>query len=256
MTSRRWRWLDSGAADGVTQMAVDAALMDRARTHNEAVLRVYAWSEPTLSFGRHETVRGRFSESTLAARGVRAVRRATGGRVLLHDHEVTYSVTAPTDDDAPLPSTYAAINALLLDALRLLGVAATVAPGGAPLRPGDATCFAEPSAGELVVGDRKLVGSAQVRERGALLQHGSILLADDQPRIAELADAPMTGSAPAATLSGAMSRTPSYDEVRDALWSAASTRFGVIEPLDPRELDVAVATHRERFASPEWTWRR
>lgn len=141
MTSRRWRWLDSGAADGVTQMAVDAALMDRARTHNEAVLRVYAWSEPTLSFGRHETVRGRFSESTLAARGVRAVRRATGGRVLLHDHEVTYSVTAPTDDDAPLPSTYAAINALLLDALRLLGVAATVAPGGAPLRPGDATCL-------------------------------------------------------------------------------------------------------------------
>jgi len=75
-------------------------------------------------------------------------------------------------------------------------------------------------------------------------------------RIAELADAPMTGSAPAATLTGAMGRAPSYAEVRDALLHAGRARFGAIDPLDPHELDSGVVSHRERFASPEWTWRR
>ena len=91
----RWRFLDSGPLDGAEQMSLDAGLMDRARETREAVLRVYVWSRPTLSFGRHESVRGRFVPATLELENVGAVRRPTGGRVLLHDREVTYSVTAP-----------------------------------------------------------------------------------------------------------------------------------------------------------------
>ncbi len=242
--------------DGAGQMALDAGLMDRARDTGEAVLRVYAWSRPTLSFGRHESVCGRFTAEALDRAAVGAVRRPTGGRVLFHDREVTYSVTAPATAGDTLGASYGRINDLLLDALARLGVSAAVAPTGRATRPGGSACFAEPSAGEIVVGGRKLVGSAQLRERGALLQHGSILVGDDQSRIADLAVGPVTPALPAATLAESLGRTPSYGEVRDALLAALRAMMGDVMALGASETARFATPHRERFASAEWTWRR
>jgi lipoyl(octanoyl) transferase len=251
-----WRFLDSGALAGAEQMSLDAGLMDRARQTGEAVLRVYGWSRPTLSFGRHESVRGRFTAEQLELENVGAVRRPTGGRVLMHDREVTYSVTAPAPDDERLKQSYRRINAMLIAALARLGVPVVEAAiDSAARRPGGAACFAEPSAGELVVGNRKLVGSAQLRESGALLQHGSILIDDDQPRIAELAARPITPAVPAATLRAALGRAPEYNEVRDALRAALVEAEGDPLPLDCHEASQFAAPHRARFASTEWTWR-
>jgi lipoate-protein ligase A len=254
-----WRFTDSGALDGSEQMAIDAGLMERARETGESVLRVYSWNRPTLSFGRHESVRGRFSAAVLGAAGVSAVRRPTGGRALLHDHEVTYSVTAPAADAEPLAESYRNINAMLLRALAALGVHASESPHGPPLRPGDPaglSCFAAPAAGELVVGDRKLVGSAQLRERGAMLQHGSILVDDDQPRIATLASGPVTAPLPAASLRACLGRAPAYEEVRDALFAALVGSVQRVTVLDASDASRHAEPHRARFASAEWTWRR
>jgi lipoate-protein ligase A len=251
-----WRFLDSGALDGAEQMALDAGLMDRARQTGEAVLRVYRWPRPTLSFGRHESVRGRFSPERLELENVGAVRRPTGGRVLMHDREVTYSVTAPAPDGQRLKESYRHINAMLISAIARLGVPVTEAqPLTAPRRPGGAACFAEPSKGELVIGDRKLVGSAQLRENGALLQHGSILIDDDQSRIARLAMQPVAAAAPAATLRAALGRAPEYNEVRDALRAALAGIEGEPLTLDCHEASQFAAPHRARFTSAEWTWR-
>lgn len=254
-----WRFLDSGAADGATNMAWDLALLDHARRTGEATLRVYAWSRPTLSFGRHERTRGRFSADALARAGVDAVRRPTGGRALLHDREVTYAVAAPAAG-LSLRESYRAINALLSDALRRLGVAARPAPRrDAPQRPGLAPCFAEPNEGEIVVDGAKLVGSAQWRDDGAFVQHGSILLADDQARIPSLATPTPTppGTSAAtlrvATLSGLLGREVAYAEVRDALRAGVtSTPFAESDPGTLHDVEV----HRARFASDEWSWRR
>lgn len=251
----RWRFLDSGALGGAEQMALDAGLLDRARETGEAVLRVYGWARPTLSFGRHESVRGRFAPASLASARVDAVRRPTGGRVLLHHREVTYSVTAPAPDGERLAESYGRINALLTAALARLGVPVRAAPAGTPRRPGGAACFAEPSAGELVVDGRKLVGSAQLRERGALLQHGSILVDDDQPRIAELAAHPITPARPAATLRACLGRAPHYAEVRDALCAALAESEADLTPLGAADAAPFAARHRARYASAEWTWR-
>ena len=150
----RWRFLDSGPLDGVEQMSIDAGLMDRARESREAVLRVYGWSRPTLSFGRHESVRGTFDAVQLERDNVGAVRRPTGGRVLMHDHEVTYSVTAPAPESQRLQESYRGINAILVEALSLIGVSVVTAPASTPRRPGGAACFAEPAAGELTVNNR------------------------------------------------------------------------------------------------------
>lgn len=252
----RWRFLDSGVLDGAEQMALDAGLMDRARRTGEAVLRVYAWSRPTLSFGRHESVRGQFLPEVLERENVGAVRRPTGGRVLLHDREVTYSVTAPAPEDERLKDSYRRINAVLVDAIARLGVDVSEAAPSAARRPGGAACFAEPSEGELVVGGRKLVGSAQLREHGALLQHGSILIDDDQPRIAALSARALVPAQPAATLRGALGRAPAYAEVSRALAAALAELEQAPEALDPREAAGCAAPHREQFASAQWTWRR
>jgi lipoyl(octanoyl) transferase len=254
----RWRWLHDdtaafGIADGATNMAVDAALLDHARRTGEATLRMYAWARPTLSFGRHERTRGLFDAAHLAARGVDAVRRPTGGRALLHHREVTYSVTAPVAG-ATLGESYRAINAFLCDALARLGVHAAEAPratgrAGA-LRPEGAACFAEPSTGELTVGGAKLVGSAQLREQGAFLQHGSILLEDDQSSIAALrldaAEGTALPPAPVATLRSATGRAVAPREVQDALLAS----------LGDACARARVAEHRARFADPAWIWRR
>ncbi len=266
----RWSlWLDT-PRDGATNMAVDLALLDHARRTGDATLRVYAWGAPTLSFGRNERARDRYDRARLEASGVATVRRPTGGRALLHHREVTYSVTARLGEVSP-SDAYRAINALLAAALERIGVAVEVAaPATRMLRPDGAACFAQPSAGELVVGGAKLVGSAQVIEGGALLQHGSILLDDDQQLIAALragargrvaaaerrADDP-EATAPVATLRGALGRDVSHGEVADALaatWSAAVTSVRVDESAPG--ISASVAAHRARLSDPAWTWRR
>ena len=251
----RWRFLDSGAGDGVTQMAIDVGLMDRARKTGEAVLRVYAWSRPTISFGRHEAARDRFDAADLSALGIDAVRRPTGGRVLLHRREVTYSVTAPADPDVSLVDRYRSINALLLNALAGLGVRATEAQEAGTRRFAP-TCFAEPSRGELTVDGRKLVGSAQLSERGAMLQHGSVLLADDQGELARASLGRVPAPRPAATLDEALGRPVAYAEVCRALQRALHTAHPNCAPLTEEEVTPLALVHRDRFASPEWTWRR
>lgn len=251
----RWRWLDSGAADGATNMATDHALMERAAETGEAVFRVYGWSQPTLSFGMHE--RTRLQPDSVAAAGLDAVRRPTGGRALLHDREVTYAVAAPVNG-VGLADSFAAINDILRTALAHLGLSVQPAPRrGRASAPDGQPCFAEPNVGELELGGRKLVGSAQRRDEHALLQHGSILLEDDQWRVAELRGLSRDESR-AASLNGALHREVRYAEVAEALERAVRDAVGAssVESLDAAALRAAVDRLRPHYCDPQWTWRR
>jgi lipoate-protein ligase A len=243
----------SAPADGAQNMAVDHALLDRAATHDEAVLRLYAWQAPTVSLGLHE--KARFDAARAAAEGLAVVRRPTGGRALLHHREVTYSVTAPAHG-AAMREAYAIINRLLLAALQRLGVAAAEAPRrGRPLAPDGAACFAEPNVGEIVVDGRKLVGSAQRRDERAFLQHGSILLHDDQPRVAALRGA--APPPPAATLAAALGREVAPAELCACIVAAFDAETGGhAEPLHERDLAAAIDVHRATYRDARWTYRR
>lgn len=260
MLAARWRLLDSGPGDGATNMATDHALFDRAAepdAADEGVLRIYAWRRPTLSLGLHE--RSRVPREAFVREGVDVVRRPTGGRALLHHREVTYSVTIPVRSETlGLGESYRAINALLKNALVRLGVTAAEAPRrGRASAPDGLPCFAEPNVGELVVEGRKLVGSAQRRDARALLQHGAILLADDQGMIAQLRGDLSTPPPAAATLVTALGREVSYAEVRDALVSAlADTVPAPLLPLDPASIEHRIHAHLPTYRSAEWTFRR
>src|SRR5690349_4467943 len=118
----RWRTLVSPPANGAENMAIDDALLDRARTTRECVVRLYEWARPTLSFGRNQTARGHYDLDRARELGIDFVRRQTGGRAVLHHWELTYSVTAPADLLGSLRESYSRVNRLLIGALGRLGV--------------------------------------------------------------------------------------------------------------------------------------
>lgn len=270
----RWAVRHDPPGDGVANMAADAALLGWARATGCGVVRVYGWAHPTVSFGRHEAAAARFTPASLAAAGVAAVRRPTGGRALLHHREVTYSVALPLEAASGWRPTYAALNARLVAALRALGVPATLAPAGAGTSPAGAAqagvspagvtpplCFDAPAMGEVMVAGRKLVGSAVWREGDGYLQHGSVLWHDDQARLAEAAAVPLPLPPPAATLA-AHAPGVSPDRVADALVAAltgASRDAGAVEVFPfvaTPAYGAEEATWREAFAAPSWLWRR
>ena len=245
---------------GAANMALDHALMERARRTRERVLRVYAWSRPTVSLGRHQVARSRINTRAAKDLGVALVRRPTGGRALLHHREVTYSITTALAPDDSVRSWYAAINEILMRALGSLDVPAMVAPPASKtMLPSTAACFAQPDEGEITVDGRKLVGSALLREQGALLQHGSILLADDQPMLNAVLPDDEVPPPPAGTLRRRGAGTiPSFDEVAESLFSALRTMRDV--RVSALEIDSELAEDAARwervYGSDEWTFRR
>jgi lipoate-protein ligase A len=172
-------------ATGWWNMAVDEVLLDAARRGAGPTLRLYAWSGSWLSLGYAQSL----DAATLAAcraADVRVVRRITGGRAVLHGADLTYAITAPERALPPtLEGAYRLVSGALLAALRATGVEAEAAPRGTGTR--DFDCFAAPATDEICVGGRKLVGSAQRRVAGAVLQHGSIRLAPDPAAAAQAA---------------------------------------------------------------------
>ena len=258
----RWRLLLAAPRSGAENMARDSALQARAARTGETVFSIYSWTRPTLSFGRHQPAAGLYDIDKIRSANVDVVRRPTGGRAILHDHEVTYSVTAPTIGAEPLRATYARINRILLDGLGRLGVSAEL--GSAKERapaPSTRPCFETPGEGELVARGNKLVGSAQWRDDGALLQHGSILVDDDQsslPLFAAAAAAASNGSIPRpATLQALLGRSPGIAEVASAMFDAVrSQEDEEATQMDEEEIREETMSRIPHFLDEDWTWRR
>jgi len=253
----RWHFCETPPADGPYNMALDEALMRRAADTGEAVLRVYGWSSRTLSLGRNQRARGCYDEDAARRLGVSFVRRPTGGRALLHHREVTYSATLPARDASDAAQAYDFINEVLLAGLAELGVPAGRAPAGNAIPPGLRPCFDLPAEREIVVGERKLVGSAQWRRGGALLQHGSILVADDQALIEQLLLAPTDAHPVAATLAEALGAEPALADVSAPIRRALEAQVGrPVTSLANAVAETELESLRRTYAGAEWTWRR
>jgi lipoate-protein ligase A len=167
--------------DGPANMALDEALLDFVAAGRDATfLRTYGWTIPTLSLGYFQ----RASDAELDPRwcGAPIVRRPSGGGAIWHHHEVTYSVVVPATHPLARPSTglYRAVHAAIADTLRDLGVRAS--PRGRTVesqyfeRTRSFLCFTDTNPEDIVTYGVKIVGSAQRRRGGAVLQHGSVLL--------------------------------------------------------------------------------
>ena len=250
-------WCDLTPRDGAFNMSIDQALLDRARQIGETWLRLYTWGPHCLSFGRNEAVARRYDRPKIEQAGLDVVRRPTGGRAVWHARELTYAVVAPTDAIGGLRAAYLEIHRMLQGALRRLGAEASLARPARPSRLDAGACFSHPVGGELVVRGRKVVGSAQLREGSALLQHGSILLADDQRVVGSVTRGPAADdeSGPLAPLLG---REISVEEAAAAVVEAASECWGLSAShrAEPSALMIEAQGHLARFRSPGWTWSR
>lgn len=185
-----WRLLVSGAGPAGGNMAVDEAVMaECAAGDSPPTIRFYTWQRPAVSVGYSQEVTREIDTKIAESRGVDIVRRISGGRAVLHGRDLTYSVIAPVD---LLPEGVAASYRHLADGLaaglRRLGVAVELMdrPAAGGERRSEAPCFLAPSWWEITARGRKLVGSAQARCRGAVLQHGSIPLESDHGRFCTL----------------------------------------------------------------------
>jgi len=164
-------------------MARDMAILESvSEGDSPPTLRLYGWNPPCLTLGRHQGIEAADLEFC-SAEGIDVVRRPTGGRALLHQHELTYAVVAPLGA-GPLPSglqdSYRTICGALVHAMQSLGIDAKLTGGDVNLQlPGPRStvpCFEAPASGEVVVGGRKLIGSAMRAHAGTILQHGAIVL--------------------------------------------------------------------------------
>lgn len=243
-------------------MAVDEALARTGRK-GEGVLRIYRWSRPTLSFGRNQPARDRYDPLAARSLGVDVVRRPTGGREVLHDRELTYSVSLPVARPGDLRGAYRMVNRALVEALRSLGIQAGLAsPAGPAQTPDAGACFAAPAEGEVEVGGRKLVGSAQVRIGRRVLQHGSLLLGPPSMEMEALRAAGGTVDArlPAGhtTLADLLSDPVSFPRVAAAVEAGLAGIMGGRWHRDElRAEERAVASSLvPQYQSPGWTWRR
>jgi len=199
-------------ASGDWNMAVDEALLEAA-ANGTATLRLYQWTPATLSLGYFQAAALRQSHS--ASLACPLVRRASGGGAILHDRELTYSLALPQPASKPQTAAvlYDSIHDSLIAALAEFDVVATRhgPAGGSSSQPRQNAaepflCFQRRAQGDILCGEHKIVGSAQRRRRGAVLQHGSILLArslhaPELPGIEELSGASLPRAAGGSLLS-------------------------------------------------------
>src|ERR1700682_806229 len=260
-----WRLLLDPPASGAWNMAVDEVLLDGVANGNAPpTLRFYGWAPPCLSLGYFQA----FEVVDVAgcqSLGVDVVRRPTGGRAILHDRELTYSVALPLrllgDDGGVLPS-YHRLSLALERGLRRLGAPVVLAPETAAQTGPDhgPVCFDRPSAHEILLDGRKLVGSAQVRRATAILQHGSILI---EPRIERLLACLRLPGGPAERIAGGvggLAELGDFDPARiaGALPTAFAEEFGASLARSPLRLDerrAAEALAGSKYQSAAWTER-
>jgi lipoate-protein ligase A len=244
------RVLPYEVADGPANMALDEAMLDAVAGGAEiAFLRTYGWSAPTLSVGYFQHLAD--FEAEPRWHGVSRVRRCTGGGAICHHHEVTYALVVPASHRLARPNTrlYRAVHAAIAEVLERCGVRALPRGDIRTQRHCDqkraVLCFEDSSPEDVITDGVKIVGSAQRRREGAVLQHGSLLLARAPlaPELAGLCDVADVSCDPKAWSDRLLEGVPAALELDPLIVAGPDTALRA----RARELE------RRRYRDPAWT---
>ncbi len=273
-----WRLLITSPARGAWNMAVDESILEHiGRGESIPTLRLYSWGPPCLSLG-HAQPFADVDAARLNQRGWDVVRRPTGGRAILHTDELTYSIIAPQDEPRVAGSILESYNRLagaLLQAVRAMGLPVEMKEDSGPDRdpgrtrglPPNPVCFEVPSAYEITVKGKKLIGSAQARRREGVLQHGSLPLTGDLARITDALvyagessrlDAAQRLLARAATVESVLGHPVLWNDAAQAfVWAFEAKLDLSLEEgkLSRSELERAEELVRAKYAHDDWTQR-
>lgn len=278
MAKEIWRFIDSGNGSPSFNMALDEALLD---WHSEGkippVIRFYGWNPATLSIGYFQKVEKEIDLEAVEKHGLGFVRRPTGGRGVLHEHELTYSVIV-SEEHPEMPKTvteaYRVISQGILKGFHHLGLEAYFAVPKTPEErdalksPRSAVCFDAPSWYELVVEGRKVAGSAQTRQKGVILQHGSILLDLDEDKLFSLFKYPndrvkermkSAFKNKAVAINEISPRRISLEEAKEAFYKGFADGLNIdLEPYELTDSEMAYVQKiaKERYENDEWNFKR
>ena len=260
-----WRLLIDAPADGATNMARDEALLISCTTHGvQPTLRLYQWKPACLSIGRFQRSNDIACE-VCSAHHIDVVRRPSGGRALLHDDELTYTIVVPVDhplfkEHRSILETYYQISLGLQRGIQHLGAAVELTPARRKKSHGSAACFDAPASYELTVDGRKLVGSAQARRDGVLMQHGAIPFTMRMDRLTSLfVEPPEHLGTQMTTLCKVTNQPCSFDAVANALTKGFEETWGIRfeqsqwTSVEQSQIDELQAS---RYANASWTFAR
>ena len=278
MTRETWRFIDSGNHSPSFNMALDEALLEwHGKGEFPPIIRFYGWNPPTLSIGYFQKVEKEINMNAVKELGLGFVRRPTGGRGVLHDEELTYSVIV-SENHPKMPKSvteaYRVISEGILKGFHLLGLDAYFAiPRSEEQKstlknPRSAVCFDAPSWYELVVEGRKVAGSAQTRQQGVILQHGSILLDLDEDKLFQLFNysnervkerMQKSFKEKAVAINNLTDKRITIDMAKDAFKKGFADGLGIeLEDyqLSLEELDYVNKIAKEKYESDDWNFRR
>ncbi len=253
-----WRYLPPSDGAGAWHMATDLALLEAVRAGDSApVLRFYRWTPPCVTLGKFQPAEGNVRLDNCARLGIEVARRPTGGRAILHDHEVTFSIIIHARDlpgaGASVMDAYRVLGGAFVAGLRRLGLPAELVDHHAEARAGDPpsvmavgnpACFAAKARCDLMVNGSKLIGSAQLRKDGVILQQNSLPLTINFPAWDDVffrSDWQAVARGGATDLWTAAGAQVPYDAVVDALCAGLTSELGIT--LNP---DTLTSTESQR----------
>jgi lipoate-protein ligase A len=241
-------------------MALDEFLFRTLPDKPGTVVRFYRWERPTASLGYGQKAEKVVDLAYCRSHGIDVVRRPTGGKLVLHNREVTYSV-ASSDAERFTPTvagSYKLISRGLVRGLERMGLRPTLSGQAPPsYARGTMPCFSHPAQDEVELDGRKIIGSAQKRVGGKFVQHGSIPLAADEELLQAVSfrqGGP--GGIRMTSLSEALGREVGFDEAAGVFAAGLAEFFGVeFEPLilDSSEAEAVRLLRVRKYESPAWT---
>ncbi len=268
-SQKQWRLLVTPASHGAWNMAIDEALLEAVgQDQSLPCLRLYSWTPPCLSIGYAQPCAD-IDRNRLFDLGWDWVRRPTGGRAILHTDELTYSVIAPLDEprvSGGVLESYQRLSNALLVALHSVNIPAVARPisPSVKLNTDGPVCFEVPSNYEIVVGGKKLIGSAQARRKNSVLQHGTLPLWGDLTRITRALVYPDEQTRRYAA-SRLLSQATTVEAVLGYLidWGAATQAFITgfhsalniqffQDDLSDQEMNQARRLAEEKYMHPSW----
>ncbi len=258
-----WRLiLDPEPGEGSWNMAVDDFLFQSLEAEPVTFLRFYSWAAPTVSLGYSQKVGSVLDRIYCHREGIAVVRRITGGKLVLHDREITYSVCSSDADTfgKTLAESYRRISSGLIRGLERMGLNPALAGAPPPAYSrGDLPCFSYPARDEIEVAGRKIVGSAQKRVGERFLQHGSIPLKEDNERLRHVSLLEGKGGEHIRmlSLSQALGKPVDFRWAVEQMATGMAEYFGVtLEPMtfSPEMKEAITRLQRDRHQNPNWIW--
>lgn len=260
-TAPKWRLIDTGPLDGPANMALDEALLscfDKERSR--PLLRLYGWAPPALSVGRYQSAGAALKLDLCAEEDVPVVRRMTGGGIIYHAQELTYSIVCAPEHLglSGVKDGFRRLCGFLLGTYRRLGLDASFAVdrnhAGERLGERTAFCFAGKEEFDLLVNGRKIGGNAQRRLSGAILQHGSIPLESRVLHGLRYLKEPAPGAEGSVSLAE-LGVTPELSQLKQMLVESFQECLGVslsAESPSEEELRVAGGLEAKKYRSSRW----